>query len=490
MLRLMPRNIIDLLSPLGQKKKTPLWKAAILLGIPVGVSVAGVGIGGGFGRDLILFPLVGLASKQRTLGDYTDDGPLVDTETGVNGDEKIVRNLKGLIYARVSSDEQADDGSGLERQTRETREIAEEKDIEVDHDDVIIDEGESGREFERPGLQKLLRRARRDEYTHVIVENTDRLGRRAPQTLSMIDLIQRECGVTIVTKKGEMDTTRVDGLALAALETIISDIENRNRASRILQGKMDKFVAGNWTSWYEDAPFGYKLENEDDETGDGEGDDEGQNENDETDDGDEDDGKTWIVVDESETEIAKAIFEFFVYEASIDRPYKELRVYLESEFGISPSNTQLKNILQDPVYIGVPRISGETIGDQGQTREVEDEDLQIIDEQLFEQAVEKVEKVRRKHSAETPDEALDLDALLAQYGVQAVTSIAECVQIRCPNDDCDGEMHKNGQRTLDGDMMGTDEDKDVFNYKCNNCGLQKKFPNHWEWYRLHHRSNS
>ncbi len=62
--------------------------------------------------------------------------------------------MKALIYCRVSSQRQVDEGNGLESQEQRCRNFAEMKKYEIEK--VFLDEGISGGLFERPAMQDLI----------------------------------------------------------------------------------------------------------------------------------------------------------------------------------------------------------------------------------------------------------------------------------------------------------------------------------------------
>ena len=373
---------------------------------------------------------------------------------------------KGLIYIRVSTDPQVEDGNGLRRQKNRTREVAEKEGIDVVAD-PITDKGNSGRDFERTGLQELLQRAQQEEIAYIIVEDTDRLGRRAPQTLSTIDLIQNECNATVVTPQGAMDTTRIDGLAMAALQSIISDIENRNRSTRLLSGQIDAFRQKDWKAWFNNPPFGY------DRKGDWSA---------------EDPDERWIQINPTQEKVVKETFDYFLHSVNLHEPYAKVDRHLQDEFDLDLPRWQIKRILQNPVYAGKPTVEAETIGDEGQKEVVEDETLEVIDEGWLRRSQDKVEKIRKEYANKSDSDTLDLEVLLAQYGVQVLTSVSDCVALLCPTNDCDGRMRKNGTRKLTQDA-GIEQEEDVHNWQCRECGKQKMFPNEWEMYQIQHKTS-
>lgn len=94
----------------------------------------------------------------------------------------MTENIYG--YIRVSSREQNDD-----RQRIALREAG----VPVRH---IYSDKQSGKDFQRPAYQKLLRRLRRDDV--LVIKSIDRLGRNYAEILDQWRLLTKERGVDIV----------------------------------------------------------------------------------------------------------------------------------------------------------------------------------------------------------------------------------------------------------------------------------------------------
>src|SRR2546426_12044204 len=78
--------------------------------------------------------------------------------------------MQTIGYIRVSTEEQAQSGLGLEAQERMLRAYCEAKGIALD--DLLVDAGYSGKDLNRPGIAELLRRVReRRGAPGVAVEN-------------------------------------------------------------------------------------------------------------------------------------------------------------------------------------------------------------------------------------------------------------------------------------------------------------------------------
>lgn len=82
-----------------------------------------------------------------------------------------------VIYARVSTEQQATKGTGLQRQSEICRAYAQENDFTVREE---ITEIMSGLRDDRPGFLKAIEMYRREEIDYILVEDFDRLTRNYP----------------------------------------------------------------------------------------------------------------------------------------------------------------------------------------------------------------------------------------------------------------------------------------------------------------------
>jgi site-specific DNA recombinase len=83
--------------------------------------------------------------------------------------------MKTVGYVRVSTDRQADLGVSLEAQEAKIRAMATVRGSELD--EVIVDGGESAKDLNRPGVQRLLALVNDREVDAIIVAKLDRLTR-------------------------------------------------------------------------------------------------------------------------------------------------------------------------------------------------------------------------------------------------------------------------------------------------------------------------
>lgn len=112
-------------------------------------------------------------------------------------------------YVRVSTDEQAREGVSIQVQSSRIRAYAEAKGFAID--DVVADEGRSGKNLDRPGLRELLKRCDRGEVGHVIVWRLDRLTRRTRHLLSLVEDLFLTRKIELHSVSESLDTSTPHG---------------------------------------------------------------------------------------------------------------------------------------------------------------------------------------------------------------------------------------------------------------------------------------
>jgi site-specific DNA recombinase len=159
------------------------------------------------------------------------------------------------IYVRVSTEEQAADGYGLDVQRERCRAMATVKGWAVVRE--YADEGVSGTlgADERPGLAALLADVEADLVRAVVVLSLDRLGRK---TRLVLDLVERlaDAGAELVSCKESLDTTTPAGRFVLTLFAALAQLERdtiveRTTAGRDARGKRDGERGGR-------VPYGYR----------------------------------------------------------------------------------------------------------------------------------------------------------------------------------------------------------------------------------------
>ena len=104
------------------------------------------------------------------------------------------------IYARTASPSE----TALDWQVQALQGLASYLGLNVTH---IIREADSGLNFERPGLNKLMCLAKQHEIDTVLMTNLNRIGRDAPKVLAVLEELDKH-GVKLIIQGG--DTVEIE----------------------------------------------------------------------------------------------------------------------------------------------------------------------------------------------------------------------------------------------------------------------------------------
>ena len=129
--------------------------------------------------------------------------------------------MKAIGYVRVSTDRQAEAGVSLGAQAGKIRAMALLQDSDLV--DMII-EGESAKNLNRPGMQKLLGMVNGREVEAVIVAKLDRLTRSVKDLCELLELFERR-GVALVSVAEALDTGSAAGRLVITIMGAVSQWE-------------------------------------------------------------------------------------------------------------------------------------------------------------------------------------------------------------------------------------------------------------------------
>ena len=160
---------------------------------------------------------------------------------------------RGLIYYRVSTEEQAQHGISLEQQESACREYAKRHGIEIVG--VFHDDGVSAKTADREGLQSMLARCTKKakEIDCVIVYKVDRLSRNVNDYSSILVLLTK-LGIKLASTTEAIDETPA-GQFIGNVMAANAQFDNQIRGERTRDCMMTKVEKGYW-QWR--APIGYR----------------------------------------------------------------------------------------------------------------------------------------------------------------------------------------------------------------------------------------
>ena len=150
-------------------------------------------------------------------------------------------NKPAAIYARVSSDRQKENHT-IASQTSALIEYAEANGYTVPAEWVFQDEGYSGANLVRPGLEALRDLAAEGEIGVALVYSPDRLSRKYAHQVLLAEELSR-CGVELVFLKAPAGTSPEDQL-LVQFQGMIAEYERAQIAERSRRGKTSQGTRG------------------------------------------------------------------------------------------------------------------------------------------------------------------------------------------------------------------------------------------------------
>lgn len=163
---------------------------------------------------------------------------------------------KACVYTRVSTDAQGEmDKVSLPEQERMAKACIESKGWE--YVGTYEDNGYTGRNTNRPALQKMLQDIKEKKVDVIVVFKLDRLSRRQKDTISIIEDILLENGVDLVSLKETLDTTTPWGRAMIGILSSFNQLESENIAQRTAMGRYATAREGGYAGGK--PPLGYSA---------------------------------------------------------------------------------------------------------------------------------------------------------------------------------------------------------------------------------------
>ena len=143
---------------------------------------------------------------------------------------------KAVLYARTSTPEQH-----LETQFLQLREIAAQRGFQLVAE--YSDRGISGSKAKRPGIDALLRDARRGKFAAILVAAFDRLARSTRNFLDIVDELD-SLGVELISAREAVDTSTPTGRLFVTMLGSIAELERSFIRERIKCGMRRRKLEG------------------------------------------------------------------------------------------------------------------------------------------------------------------------------------------------------------------------------------------------------
>lgn len=239
------------------------------------------------------------------------------------------KQIKVVIYVRVSTQEQAKEGYSIGEQIDRLTKYAEAHGWIVVK--VYTDAGHSGATMKRPALQEMLEDVKAGGIDKVLVYKLDRLSRSQKDTLNIIEdyLLENNCDFESMNEK--FDTSTSFGRAMVGILAVFAQLEREQIKERMSMGIEARIKEGKWRGGI--VPFGYDYEP----------------------------ALNKLVINEYEAMIIKFVYDEFLSGTTTYSIYKKMN---EKGYSFSNNLTNPKKItyvLTNKTYAGYLKLNGEWI---------------------------------------------------------------------------------------------------------------------------------
>ena len=162
------------------------------------------------------------------------------------------KGLKAVGYVRVSTDEQAKEGLSLAAQESRVTAYCEAKGWELLR--VYRDEGQSGKDLDRPGIRQLIDDLKGNGVDVVIIVKLDRLTRSIRDLGSLIDVLFS--GVALASVEESLDSSTANGRMVMNLLGTVAQWEREIVGERTKAVLDHKAELGEWRGR---IPYGFCI---------------------------------------------------------------------------------------------------------------------------------------------------------------------------------------------------------------------------------------
>lgn len=225
---------------------------------------------------------------------------------------------KAALYLRVSTEEQKREGFSLGAQEDILKAYCESKGFVIY--DVYDDGGYSGKDFNRPRMQQLLRDLRGDKFDIVLAVAVDRISRNNLDVLTFVDRELHPRGKKLLISTCDIDSSTETGKMFISLLGTFAEYERQLIVSRVKKGMEKRAGEGKWNGGF---MLGYDVVDKK------------------------------LVINENEAEIVRKVFELRIS----GKGYKWITNYLnesgkKTKHNASFSTNTVKTILENEKYTG------------------------------------------------------------------------------------------------------------------------------------------
>lgn len=161
------------------------------------------------------------------------------------------------LYTRVSTGYQIDKDS-LPFQRKELKAYSEHI-LHAKKTELFEDAGKSGKNTDRPAFQRMMKKIRAGEISHVVVYKIDRVSRNLVDFSLMYDELKKY-RVTFISLNEQFDTSSAIGEAVLKIILVFAELERKLTSERVTGVMIDRAMSGKWNGAR--MPFGWMWNEE------------------------------------------------------------------------------------------------------------------------------------------------------------------------------------------------------------------------------------
>ena len=170
-------------------------------------------------------------------------------------------NKRYVIYTRCSTDDQAQgDYTTLDAQAHHCKNMLDAfgyTTAKIGKNGVVKDDGYSGKDLNRPGIQAILKDLNtKKSFDGIIFFQLDRLTRNPKDLYSMIDMF-RNNGIDFISVRENLDSSTAIGRVVIGIIGLLSAFERELTGERVKAATIARVRQGIWPGGT--VPYGYKL---------------------------------------------------------------------------------------------------------------------------------------------------------------------------------------------------------------------------------------
>lgn len=163
------------------------------------------------------------------------------------------------LYVRVSTGYQVDKDS-LPFQKKELKNYCEHVlHIPADRIEIFEDAGKSGKNTKRPAFERMMKKVKAGQVSHVLVYKIDRISRNLVDFSLMYDDF-RDSRVTFISLNEQFDTSSAIGEAVLKIILVFAELERKLTSERVTDIMINRALAGEWNGAR--VPYGWDWDEE------------------------------------------------------------------------------------------------------------------------------------------------------------------------------------------------------------------------------------